>query len=528
MLMYLTLRGANGLAQVQNSLLKNSLYLIDNEQVKSILDLKDTLLFKKNVEQTIIPKFSTLWLKFHLNINVQHDSTVFINCNQQGYVKLFQISENTLKFMGETGFVSPYHRRSIRDDISTIRLILRKGESKDFILQIKNFTIQHDILSANLYDYAKFQELKIAERNTFISRFGQPIFLGIVVLILLFTLFQCVLFREKIYFIYLLYIILILLRVAMGISLLVVEDFVPPLRSFGFISRFSQSFSFLSIITYLFFIREFTQIPLKAPKFDKFIRFQIIFTGVVLVLELFMVVEKYTVPRYISFYNGLELIQMILSIITIWGLIKLYDRQNKYLVLGVSFLFLVAFVGQQIIGRVSSLSRMEQDVYLQISWGVAYLGEMIFFTVGLFSRGIIMKETIEKQTLENQKLVNELIISRKKDATIQPETLSIATIKGTIILQQSDIYRIEASGNYTIFHVQNHKQVVASYSMAEFEDKLNTVKFLRVHKSHIINLQYINKYTRGDGGSLTLHDGTEIPVSRSRKEDLIKILFTDN
>jgi two-component system LytT family response regulator len=64
--------------------------------------------------------------------------------------------------------------------------------------------------------------------------------------------------------------------------------------------------------------------------------------------------------------------------------------------------------------------------------------------------------------------------------------------------------------------------------MSDFEDKLNSNKFLRVHKSHIVNLQYIGKYTRGDGGSLTLHDGSEIPVSRSRKEDLIKILFTDN
>ena len=241
-----------------------------------------------------------------------------------------------------------------------------------------------------------------------------------------------------------------------------------------------------------------------------------------------MVVEKYTIPRYIAIFSGFEFVEAVLAILTTIGLFRLYDKQNKYLIWGVSFLFIGAFGGQQLVGRLSNLSRMEQDVYLQISWGIAYLGEMIFFTIGLFNRSLIMKEVIKNQALENKILLEELQNRRKKDVTVQPETLSITTTKGKTIIQQSDIYRIEASGNYTIFHIHNQKQVIASYSMADFENKLNTEKFLRVHKSHIINLQYIGKYTRGDGGSLTLHDGTEIPVSRSRKEELIKILFTDN
>jgi two-component system, sensor histidine kinase LadS len=510
----------------QISLFKNSSYHIDNESISNF-NLKDTSTFRKANERLFLPKFSTFRLKFHLDAKTKNDSTLYIFFNSQGYVKLFQINGSTTKLVGETGHTCPYHRRSIRDEISFIKLDIRSGESLDYLLEVKNFNIEHNHLGFLVYNYAQYQEIKLSQKDTFVNKYGQPIFLGVVVLILLITLIQCILFREKIYFIYFFYIIFILLRVAMNISLLVVEDFFPALREVGFISRFSQTFAFLSIITYLFFIREFANTRQKAPKFDKFLRFQILFMAFYLFVELFAVVEKYTVPLYISIHAGFELVETILGIITIVGLLRLYDKQNKYLIWGVVFLFLVAFVGQQILLRVSSLSRMEQDVYLQVLWGIAYLGEMIFFTLGLFSRAAIMQQTIALQAIENQKLMQALSNSQEKDHNIQPDTLNIATNKGTIIIQQADICRVEASGNYTVFYVNNQKQVMASNTMAEFEDKLNTDRFIRVHKSHIVNLRFVVKYTKGDGGSLTLQDGSEIPVSRSRKDELLKKLFAE-
>ncbi len=510
----------------QNSLFKNSTYRIDNQSIADFV-LKDTITFSKANEQIVLPKFSTLWLKFRINADSKQDSTIYLRFDEQGYVKLFQINGSTTKLVGQTGHTCPYHKRSIRDEISFIKLDLRTGESPDYLLEVKNFNIEHKNLRFLQYNYAQYQEVKLSQKDTFVNKFGQPIFLGVVVLILLITLIQCVLFREKIYFIYLFYIIFILLRVAMNISLLVVEDFIPALREVGFISRFSQFFSFLSIITYLFFIREFANTRQKAPKFDKFLKFQTLFMLVYLIAEMFVVVEKYTVPLYISIHGVLELIETILGIITIIGLIKLYDNQNKYLIWGVVFLFLMAFVGQQILLRVSSLSRLEQDVYLQVLWGIAYLGEMIFFTLGLFGRAAIMKQTIALQGIENKNLMQALSLSREKDSSIQPNTLNIATNRGVIIIQQEDICRVEASGNYTVFYVNNQKQVMASNTMAEFEDKLNTEKFIRVHKSHIVNLRFVVKYTKGDGGSLMLQDGSEIPVSRSRKDELLKKLFAE-
>lgn len=511
----------------QVSLLKNSSYLISDTQVAKELNLKDTLIFKQTFGQLVLPKFSTLWLKFQLKGDSTGNSTAYIYCNNQGFVKLYQLSKTGTNLIGKTGFTCPYHERSIRGETSFIQLNLQKGEVHDYILEIKNYAIEHDDLTLLKYNYTQYQDLQLQKSNTFISKYGQPIFLGIVVLILVITAIQLALFREKIYFIYLLYIVCILLRVAMSISLLVVEDIFVGLRDVGFISRFSQTFSFLSIICYLFFVREFANTPSRWPSFDKFIKFQILFMAFYGLVELFVVVEKYTVPLYISMHNGFELIETVLSVITIVGLLKLYNQQNKYLVWGVCFLFLVAFVGQQLLLRLSSLSRLEQDEYLQLLWGIAYLGEMIFFTTGLFHRTAIMKHTIEVQRSEHQKLLDAISISKEKETAPQPDTLSIATNKGTIIIRQEDIVRVEASGSYTVFYVQHQNQIMASSTMAEFEEKLDSTKFIRVHKSHIINLGFVSKYKRGDGGSLTLQDNSEIPVSRSRKEDLLKKLFAN-
>jgi hypothetical protein len=510
----------------QTSLFNNSKYRIDSVVQLATFSLKDTNTFIKANEQLVLPKFSIFWLKFHIKANPKQDSIAYIRCDNHGYVKLFRLNGAKAKLVGETGLTCPYNKRSIRDEVSFIKIALHAGESEEYLLEAKNYNIEHTNLRFLIYNYAQYQEVKLSRKDTFVNKYGQPIFLGVVILILLITLIQCVLFQEKIYFIYLLYIVFILLRVAMNISLLVIEDFIPSLREFGFISRYSQTFSFLSIIAYLFFIREFAHTRQKTPKFDRFLKFQILFMAFYLIAELFAVVEKFTIPLYISIHNGFELIETILSIITIVWLLKVYDKQNKYLIWGVIFLFLVAFVGQQILLKVSTLSRLEQDIYLQVLWGIAYLGEMIFFTLGLFNRAAMMKQTIELQALENQKLVQALSDSREKESSIQLDTLNIATNKGTIIIQQIDICRVEASGNYTVFYVNNQKQVMASNTMAEFEDKLNADRFIRVHKSHIVNLRFVVKYTRGDGGTLSLEDGSEIPVSRSRKEELLKKLHT--
>jgi DNA-binding LytR/AlgR family response regulator len=108
------------------------------------------------------------------------------------------------------------------------------------------------------------------------------------------------------------------------------------------------------------------------------------------------------------------------------------------------------------------------------------------------------------------------------------EIFTLATNQGLLVFQQTSILRLEASNNYTIFHIQNQNPEIASYSIADFEVRLHPEKFIRVHKSHIVNIEHISKYSKGDGGMITMKDGSEIPVSRSRKAKLLKKLLPFN
>ena len=60
--------------------------------------------------------------------------------------------------------------------------------------------------------------------------------------------------------------------------------------------------------------------------------------------------------------------------------------------------------------------------------------------------------------------------------------------------------------------------------LKDFEDMLVPYHFYRVHNSHLINLNYIQKYLRSNGGRVVMQDGTEIEVARRKKEEFLKMI----
>ncbi|GAA4469271.1 LytTR family DNA-binding domain-containing protein [Nibrella saemangeumensis] len=103
--------------------------------------------------------------------------------------------------------------------------------------------------------------------------------------------------------------------------------------------------------------------------------------------------------------------------------------------------------------------------------------------------------------------------------------LPIATMDGILLLPLSDIIRIEAMGSYTAFYCSKKQKIVASKSISEFDHLCHNDTFFKVHKSHIINLNFVEKYIRGEGGSVILADGSEVGVSRRSKAELLERLF---
>lgn len=93
--------------------------------------------------------------------------------------------------------------------------------------------------------------------------------------------------------------------------------------------------------------------------------------------------------------------------------------------------------------------------------------------------------------------------------------------EGLEFVNTGDILRCEANASYCRIHLTSGKSIFISKSLKEVEAMISDTSFVRVHQSHLINLRYITKYHKGKGGSITMHDGTIVPVSRAKKDDFL-------
>ncbi|MEO7049459.1 MAG: LytTR family DNA-binding domain-containing protein [Ferruginibacter sp.] len=104
------------------------------------------------------------------------------------------------------------------------------------------------------------------------------------------------------------------------------------------------------------------------------------------------------------------------------------------------------------------------------------------------------------------------------------KTIALGASDGISFVKMSDILRVEANGRYAKFHLLDKQTILVSKTLGDFEEILAANQFFRVHDSAIINLNHVKKYTRGDGGTVLLSDGTELDVARRRKDDFMKLI----
>lgn len=102
--------------------------------------------------------------------------------------------------------------------------------------------------------------------------------------------------------------------------------------------------------------------------------------------------------------------------------------------------------------------------------------------------------------------------------------LALPSMDGYDIVDVYDVIRCEGQKNYTTFFLKGGKRIVVSKTLKEYEYLLSEHNFLRVYQSHLVNLGCITKYMKGRGGSLVMEDGSTIPVSREKKEELLSRL----
>jgi two-component system, LytTR family, response regulator len=99
----------------------------------------------------------------------------------------------------------------------------------------------------------------------------------------------------------------------------------------------------------------------------------------------------------------------------------------------------------------------------------------------------------------------------------------IPTDRGIRIIPVNNIVRIEASSNYSKLFFDNDKPLIVAKVLHWFEDKLEEQFFYRIHRTHIVNRQFISTISI-DTNMLTLANGEQFKISRRRKENILKRL----
>jgi len=102
--------------------------------------------------------------------------------------------------------------------------------------------------------------------------------------------------------------------------------------------------------------------------------------------------------------------------------------------------------------------------------------------------------------------------------------IAIPTIEGLHMVLVESVISCTADSNYTILNLKNKQKIIASRTLKEIEEMLEDFSFARIHHSFLINLNEVEKYIRGEGGYVLMSDGSNVDVSRSRKEYLLKKL----
>lgn len=127
--------------------------------------------------------------------------------------------------------------------------------------------------------------------------------------------------------------------------------------------------------------------------------------------------------------------------------------------------------------------------------------------------------TLRKQ--ENRRMQNLLTNARSVD---KQKKIALSVADKIEFVEIGTIVRCESESNYTTFFLKSGEKLIVSRTLKEFDDLLTPYSFLRVHQSHLINLDEIKSFIKADGGYIRMKDGSSVSISRQRRNYVMEIL----
>ncbi|MCH8331218.1 MAG: response regulator transcription factor [Bacteroidetes bacterium] len=115
----------------------------------------------------------------------------------------------------------------------------------------------------------------------------------------------------------------------------------------------------------------------------------------------------------------------------------------------------------------------------------------------------------------------EVLLNYLKEPS-RAKRIALPTQSGIRYVGVPEIVRCEADGQYTTFYLNEDSNIMVSKNLKEYQDILEESSFYRVHHSHLVNLEHVKEFARSEGDYLIMKDGSNIPVSRRKKEGFLQ------
>ncbi|MBU1014013.1 MAG: LytTR family DNA-binding domain-containing protein [Bacteroidetes bacterium] len=149
-----------------------------------------------------------------------------------------------------------------------------------------------------------------------------------------------------------------------------------------------------------------------------------------------------------------------------------------------------------------------EDLQVSVNKAISYL--------------VLRKNKEEVKQLYNESLNNLRL--QLKDSSLHTDKITIFEQSGFRILEVKLIRYLEADGNYTIIHLSGLDKIVSTKSLGEFGKILDQPVFFRIHKSFIINMNYLKGYSNYQGSFAIIDDNTKLSISRRRINEFKQLI----
>lgn len=113
------------------------------------------------------------------------------------------------------------------------------------------------------------------------------------------------------------------------------------------------------------------------------------------------------------------------------------------------------------------------------------------------------------------------IVKQMEQKIVSYKKLAIPTGDGLMFVNTQEVISLTAEGSYTRLSLSSGRKILSTHNLKMYEKMLPAASFIRVHNTHIINLDHVQRYYRGEGGSVSMSDNSHIFISKRKKKEFL-------